>query len=119
MERLFKKVETKISMLLPNKFALILDSWTNYDTHYVAVYATYPSENSCSFTTLLLAFAPFENETSRSSSCHENLFQYVLNVYNRDLNNVCALIGDNCAVNLAVARKLGSVSLILLLIGTS
>lgn len=39
---LFTLVESKISRLLPGHFALVLDSWSNRDTHYLAVYATFP-----------------------------------------------------------------------------
>ncbi len=69
------------------------------------MYATYPTEESSDFRTLLLSFTLFESETSQSSSSHEKLFQYELIGYNGDLNNVCAIIGDNFANNLPVATK--------------
>lgn len=37
-------VEKKISDSLPSIFALVFDGWTLGQTHYIAVFATYPDE---------------------------------------------------------------------------
>lgn len=88
-----------ISRLLPPTFAIVFDWWTSRDTHYVAVYATFPSDTPNGFACVLLAFSPFENETSQGSSNYPLLFEFVLRVYDKDLSNVCAIIGDNCNTN--------------------
>lgn len=49
-----------------------------------------------------IAFSPFENETSQGVQNHKEFFNFVLGVYNKTLDNVCAIIGDNCFTNLSL-----------------
>ena len=58
VHKLVLTVEHKISLTLPGKFALIFDGWSCGSTHYVAVYASYPSESAYGYSTALLSFGP-------------------------------------------------------------
>ncbi len=67
-------VEKRISALLPGKFALVFDGWSAGIDHYVAVFATYPSNNAKGFQSILLAFSPFEDDESQSADSHITLW---------------------------------------------
>lgn len=105
LRRLTVCVEKTISTLLPEKFALVFDGWSSIDSHYMGMFATFPSDNKDGFKKLLLAFSPFEDETSQNSDQHIQFCNFVLTLYNKTLDNVVALIGDNCSTNKAFARK--------------
>ena len=45
-EALVKHVEQKITKIMPSKFCIIFDGWTSGDTHYLGVFATFPSDSS-------------------------------------------------------------------------
>ena len=53
---------------------------------------------------VLIAFTPLLTEADMSSESHEELLQFVLNVFGKDLRNVICLVGDNCNTNKAFAR---------------
>jgi len=104
MNLLAEKVEKKLAEILPSKFALIFDGWTAGDTHYVALYASFSSNNDLGFSTALLSFAPLDTETSQSAKAHQKYIEYVLNLYGKSMSNVAAIVGDNCNTNRALAK---------------
>ncbi len=53
---LCKTVEIKIAAVLPSTFALVFDAWTANSTHYVAMFATYPSTEKFQKLTRLFAY---------------------------------------------------------------
>lgn len=57
-------VEKKISEHLPKQFSLIFDGWTHYGTHYVGVVTAFPQKTVTGYKTVLLRFAPVDNERS-------------------------------------------------------
>ena len=105
MEKLSQRVENKISNMLPDKFVVVFDCWTNGDTHYLAMYGSFPNSTELGHEQCLLAFTPFEDETSQGCSNHLELFRFVLNVFKKSEKNVVALVGDNCSTNIALARE--------------
>ncbi len=42
-----------------------------------------------------------------SANSHVEFIEFVLHVFNNSIQNIVAVIRDNCAVNIAFARKLG------------
>ena len=46
VEKLTSLAEQKILKLLPSKYALIFDGWTSTTTHYLAIYASFPSTSN-------------------------------------------------------------------------
>lgn len=102
-------VERHIAALLPEKFGIVFDGWAGGDTHYVGVFATYPSAKPCGFDSVLLAFAPMGDEDSQNAYEHFEFLEFVLGVYDKSFKNVAALIGDNCNTNRAFSRRVGPV----------
>jgi hypothetical protein len=109
MDSVVHHVEEEISAFLPDKFALILDGWTSKcTTHYLAVFASFESNNSLGFSTVLLAFSPLLVETEFTASAHKDFLDWMLeNVYNKSMSNVVAIIADNAEVNKALSKQCG------------
>ena len=104
MHLLTSHVEKRISHALPEKFGLVFDGWSSNDTHFVALFATYPSSRACGFDKVLLGFSPMGEEESLDSVSHVEYIEFVLSIFKKTLANVVAISGDNCAVNLKVAK---------------
>ncbi len=104
-ERITTIVERNVSSSLSKKFGLVFDAWTVSTTHYVAVFATYPAANLMGYDKILLAFSPMEDETNQGVENYIEFLQFVLDVYDRSLDDVVSLTGDNCAVNKAIDNK--------------
>ena len=100
MSLITERVEEKVRRKLPDKFALVFDGWTTTDYHYVAVFATFPVENNIGYEAVFLAFSPFEDDSSQDAAHHLDYVKWVLNYFGKSLENVVAIIGDNCATNL-------------------
>lgn len=101
-----KLVEQRISASLPDIFALCFDGWSSGQTHYVALYATFPSsETGCGWDKVLLALSPMGDETSQNADEHIQFIDRSLEFFGKSRSNVVALIGDNCAVNTSIATK--------------
>lgn len=69
MDKCVKLLEEDITRILPSKFGLMFDGWSEDGVHYIALFAVGPDilKNS-----VLLGFSPFEDETALSadSQCH-------------------------------------------------
>ena len=55
----------------------------------------------------MLSFSPCLDESSQTADEHLKLLESALEYYNKSLENVCALIGDNCATNKRLANLCG------------
>jgi len=96
-------VEAIISSQLPEKFAIVIDGWSKASTHFVALIAAYPSDNDNGYSTVLLAFSPLHDETEFTAKAHYEFVKWVLeSVYNKSMDNIVAIIGDNCETNKAM-----------------
>ena len=89
-----RKVENIISDMLPDKFAVIFDGWRAGDTHFVALFATFMYEGARK--QILLCFSPLLDETSQDAVEHVEFIKKSLQLYGKNLQNVCCFIGDNC-----------------------
>ena len=73
---------------------MIFDGWSSGSTHYVAVFPSYPDNTTASrYQRSLLAFAPMNDEESLSAAEHLAFLEFVLEVFGKDMQNVCALLG--------------------------
>lgn len=101
-------VEKKIKAILKDKqIALMFDGWSSSGTHFLAVFAVFPNDGkSPRSDPILLSFSPLENEASLNTESHIKGFEYVLDVYNLNMSQVCCLVGDNCPLNKSIASKL-------------
>lgn len=104
VDLLTKSVEQKISNILPDKFALMFDGWSTNDAHYIGIFAVFASNHTHGYSRVLLGLTPLENEQSQSSNEHYELFCFILDLFGKSVDNVVALIGDNCATNRSLSR---------------
>ena len=89
LELVEEKVEQKITVLLPEKFGITIDGWSDSSTseHYLALYATYPLSND--YSVKQSAFRPTAGKKCfprtlqcKCSSLQTNLFG-MLNLLNQ------------------------------------
>lgn len=84
---------------------MVFDGWTSGDTHFVGIYASIPDRSQNGYKTILLAFAPLDDETSQDANYHFDYTKWVLEYYQSSFENVTAMTGDNCSTNLSFATK--------------
>lgn len=80
IHRILKVVENKFRNELLERFAIIFDTWSGGDTHYVAFFASYPASNDFS------RFCP---------------------VFQTYMENIVAVVGDNCNTNRSISKGIG------------
>ncbi|RQM29283.1 hypothetical protein B5M09_013613 [Aphanomyces astaci] len=107
MHQMCRWLEAKLKKTLPESFACVFDAWTCGSTHYVAVFASFPSDSLRGYEKVLLALSPMNDEDSLSAAAFLDFFDFVLDVYGKQRRNVVALIGNNCATNRAFTRLAG------------
>ena len=102
IENLTRKVETKISKDLPEKFGLFLDGWSDMgtSTHYMAIYAIFATDSS------LLAFSPLENEEDYTARSQAEFIHSTLTIFQKDIRNIVSMIGDNEPKNARMASDM-------------
>lgn len=61
------------------------------------MFAVFPSWDIGGFNQCLLGFFPFEEEYCLDAKSHKVFKEFILSVFNKSLNNVPCLGGDNCA----------------------
>jgi hypothetical protein len=99
-------VEEKIKQILPEKFALIFDGWSDSSIHYLAVFAVFSdSKETCGFQKILLSFSPLIHDEDLSAASHHQTVYEILKTFGKDFSNLACVIGDNCAVNQSFARQ--------------
>ena len=95
---MYPHVEKAILEDLPDIFAIEFDCWASGSVHYVALFVSYMKDEYHKET--LLVVAPLLNEEVLDAEQHIVGFTKVtLQLYNKTLCNVAALIGDNFATN--------------------
>ena len=104
MEKLIQIVKNKISYELPDKFSLVIERWTKESTHFIGLCASYPYNNQKGYRTIFLAFSPLLSEISSTASDYVEFIKYVLSLFNKNLENVVAITGDNAEVNKFIAN---------------
>jgi len=98
-------IESGIAAVLPQHFALMIDGWSEGVMHYVAIICCFTVEGT--YNEVLLTMSPLPDQTSLNAAQHVLLVQETLAQYNRSIENVVAIIGDNCRVNSKTAKELG------------
>ncbi|ETP12765.1 hypothetical protein F441_11904, partial [Phytophthora nicotianae CJ01A1] len=107
MESLTKAVEVHVGNEMPDKFGLMLDGWTHGSEHYLAVFGCYETRAGPRY--LLLSLAPIViDATGRfDAESHMAALSAFLPFFGKELSNCIVLVGDNCAVNMRLARLMG------------
>lgn len=104
LSKLTDQVETKINELPPERFEIIFNGWSGGDAHYIAIFETYPSTKPCVFDSVLLSIAPMVEEDLLAADDHYEFLHFLLSVYDKTMEKVVALIGDNANTNRAFVR---------------
>lgn len=102
---LMQVVESKISELPLDYFALVLDGWSSGMTHYLALSVSIQTNNTEGYYFCLINFSLFVDESLFGINKHTRYITYVLNLLRKTWMNVPGLIGDNCIVNKSAAKK--------------
>lgn len=101
VELLCEAVEQRITNILPQKFGISIDGWTEGSVHYYGLFAICPGLKP-----ILLAFAPPLDETTYVAP---NVVCFVLDclhIFKKGKENLLFLVADSTAVNPKIAREL-------------
>eukprot|EP00918_Siedleckia_nematoides_P040195 GHVU01087242.1.p1 GENE.GHVU01087242.1~~GHVU01087242.1.p1 ORF type:complete len:275 (-),score=45.80 GHVU01087242.1:752-1576(-) len=98
-------VERAIAAILPSLFALIFDGWSCAFTHYLAIIASFMGKDKRE--EVLLAMGPLLDEEELDAPEHIEFLSESLKVYGKAVDDVVALVGDNCNVNKAISHQTG------------
>lgn len=93
MSKLMTHVESKISLVLPDRFAIEFDEQTTPIAHYVAVFATISMNDKKLFDSACLALSPLENETSQEAHEHVRFLSFVLGLFG-NLSRMLSLLSE-------------------------
>lgn len=83
-------VEDELKSVIPNKFAIMFDGWSDSNTHYVAIFATFMIKGQ--YHEVLLACRPLLQEDDLSADQHLLFLEDTLEVYGNSMENVICLI---------------------------
>lgn len=83
-----KIVERRILEALSDQFTIVFDGWNLGSTNYIAVFATFTSDNSVRYQQVLLRFASLENEETRDAAKHFSFVSYALRAYGKTFDSV-------------------------------
>jgi hypothetical protein len=101
-------IAAEVGKLLRNElgtlFGLMFDGWSHAGVHYVALYAVYVLNGKLRLP--LLGISPLADGT-QTAVAHIELFENLLDVYEKTKDMVAFLVGDNCSTNLCIANKMG------------
>ena len=108
MNKMVSTVEKEISEKLPQFFGLMIDGWTEMgsSTHYLGVFGLFSDKSTGQSVCPLLAFSPLIDESSYTTDSHIAFLEFVLNVYDKSIQNVKFLVCDNENLNKSISRKL-------------
>lgn len=90
-------VERDISRKLSSQFEIIFDGWSDNHIHYVALLASYNSDNV--HKELILACAPSLKKDDLVAEHHFDFVNATLEGFKKQLKDVVCVIWDNCATN--------------------
>jgi hypothetical protein len=105
IEKVTKKVETKIAEEMPDLIGISFDGWSVGSLYFVGVYAYYEVENVLK--TPLLAISPLLDESKMDADAHIEFFEETLKVYTNTRASIKFVIADNCSTNQSIASKMG------------
>ena len=107
---LHTEMQTTIMKKLPDKFSIIFDGWSEGTVHYIGVSAAYVTEMDSSEVVAhtLLSMRPLlaDDIVGMTASDHLQHLSKMLETYEKTLENIVCLVGDNCSVNQSMSRIL-------------
>ena len=94
-------IDKKLQEELPAKFGLVIDGWTEGNTHFFGVYAAYAKDGK-SYTRFLTIAPPFD-ETRYTAQTQADFLVDVMENINRTKEDILFLVADNTNTNPATA----------------
>ena len=98
------QIDKKLQAELPKKFGIVVDGWTEGNTHYFGVFAAY-SKNDQNYQRFLTIASPFD-ETSFTAKSQADFIVDVVESLNRDKSDILFLVADNTNSNQKTAEIL-------------
>lgn len=74
ISNLKKVVEERCAFVLPDEFAIVFGGWSAIDTHDVVIFATFPNNRFCGYSTQLLSMSPIRDVGSQDSKSQNAFF---------------------------------------------
>ena len=89
MDLITKRVEKSIQEILPPKFGIIIDGWTESGTatNYLAVFGAIPQKRGRERTEPLLACSPLSDEADFLAESQKHFIEFTLSVFNRTISS--------------------------------
>lgn len=106
LHKLMYHTEFSLTTVLPDSFSILHDGWSDGDTKYLCLFASFSAPTANLFGTSFLVFSPMDDETNLGVEEHCKLLKFSLVVYSKNMINVLFLIGDTCNGNKAVSHRL-------------
>jgi hypothetical protein len=101
--KIVQVIELDLAKILPKKFGITIDGWSEFSIHYVAVFAVGASVPNGK---VLLGFSPFEDEADLTAEQHGLYLSQLLPNFKWSMIDIIYLVGDNCTVNKKLSRNL-------------
>lgn len=99
-------VESKISLVPPDSFVLVFDRQTAPETHYVAVFAIFPTNGQKRFSSAYFGLSPLEDKTTHKAQKYVQFLSFVLELFGKFFENIVGIVGENCNVNCATTNHM-------------
>ena len=96
-------MENNLDKKLGKKFGVMFDGRSKFGVHYLGVFAVDGDVPDCQ---VLLGFSVFEKEYDLCAAQHAAYLTTLLGYFNRNIDSVQYMVGDNCSVNRKLARDL-------------
>ena len=96
--------ELDLAKILPKKFDIAFDEWSEFSIHCVAVFAVGANVPNGK---VLLGFSPFEDGANLTAEQHGLYLSQLLPNFKWSMIDIIYLVGDNCSVNKKAIKKSG------------
>lgn len=108
MNLVHQEIVKDLKQILPPKFGIVFDGWSNKYVHFLAIFAVIPQseENSNGPKYYCLSFLPINEDGSMTANSHVLHIESTLHKFGRTLNDILFIVGDNCPTNKRVAKNL-------------
>lgn len=104
---LMAQVMQNISAMLPKHFAVVFEGWWAGDTPCVSIFATYPSEQTSWYDSVVLPLSQMGEEDSQTTKEDFQFVRSVLGVFKKSWKNVAAFVNNHFSTIKAFGRPLG------------
>ena len=105
MTKIVQVIELNLAKIVPKKFGIAFDGWSEFSIHYLAVFAVGANVSNGN---VILGLSPFEDESDLTAEQHGMYLSQLLPNFKQSMIDIIYLVGDNCIVNKKLSRNLRS-----------